>query len=554
MNTNEFVQKVQMAILAVFSVLVMSSAGWAATYYVDATNGNDNNNGTSEVASWKTISKVNASSFQPSDNIIFKRGEIWRETLIVKSSGTFNNPIFFGAYGNGNDPIINGSDIFSNWNGPDENGHYYASCFTQPGQVFRNNSRLTTVINKADLDLNSEWWNDTANMRIYLYENPVNDVIEVSQRKNCLLVYNQDYITIKTIIFEKSNEFNIRVYSGYGTNDGITLNTITSRYSENAGVRFGAKVSSSSVVGSTFYENGGCGIFVLQSSNTGTGIIIARNTTYKNGLLQTLAGGIYVYDSYKVIVENNLVYEESQNGGAHAGNGIWFDESNNGCIARYNLVRNNDKNGIFVEAMTNKVEIYYNISYSNAKAGISISSSSNRPIQNHEIYNNVSFNNSRFGIVVGMVDFGCMDCVKNNIIKNNIAFGNLWRELWAANGGENDGINGSGNVYTNNCFGEEHSDFILWGTNAFKSAYKDWEISYCGSYLCSNSVESDPLFNDAMNGDFRLKKNSQCIDNGTNVFLTEDYWGNGLLGSIWDIGAYEYQKILSPKNLRILKH
>ena len=87
MNTNEFVQKVQMAILAVFSVLVMSSAGWAATYYVDATNGNDSNLETSQSDPWKTIAKVNSSNFQPGDNILFKRGEIWREKLIVQSLG-----------------------------------------------------------------------------------------------------------------------------------------------------------------------------------------------------------------------------------------------------------------------------------------------------------------------------------------------------------------------------------------------------------------------------------------------------------------------------------
>ena len=37
------------------------SDAWAATYYVDATNGNDGNTGLSESSAWKTIAKVNAS-------------------------------------------------------------------------------------------------------------------------------------------------------------------------------------------------------------------------------------------------------------------------------------------------------------------------------------------------------------------------------------------------------------------------------------------------------------------------------------------------------------
>ena len=44
---------------------------FAATYYVDATNGNDINNGLSEARPWKTIAKVNASSFNPGDQILF---------------------------------------------------------------------------------------------------------------------------------------------------------------------------------------------------------------------------------------------------------------------------------------------------------------------------------------------------------------------------------------------------------------------------------------------------------------------------------------------------
>jgi len=48
---------------------------WSATYYVDATNGNDGYDGLSEVTPWKTIAKVNASKFNPGDQILFKRGE-----------------------------------------------------------------------------------------------------------------------------------------------------------------------------------------------------------------------------------------------------------------------------------------------------------------------------------------------------------------------------------------------------------------------------------------------------------------------------------------------
>ena len=58
------------------SHLPIISEAWAATYYVDATNGNDSNNGPSEAMPWKTIAKVNAAVFNPGDQILFKGGRI----------------------------------------------------------------------------------------------------------------------------------------------------------------------------------------------------------------------------------------------------------------------------------------------------------------------------------------------------------------------------------------------------------------------------------------------------------------------------------------------
>ncbi|MFC1615314.1 MopE-related protein [Patescibacteria group bacterium] len=76
-------------------------------YYIDSNLGNDGWEGT-EVKPWKTIAKVNSMSFNPGDNILFKRGEIWKEQLTVSSSGESGNRITYGAYGVGENPIIDG--------------------------------------------------------------------------------------------------------------------------------------------------------------------------------------------------------------------------------------------------------------------------------------------------------------------------------------------------------------------------------------------------------------------------------------------------------------
>ena len=97
----------------VFLFLGLLKVAFATTYYIDATTGNDSNDGISQSTTWKTISKVNNSTFQPGDSILFKRGEIWRGQLLVPSSGISGNPIIFGDYGSGNLPRITSTQVIS---------------------------------------------------------------------------------------------------------------------------------------------------------------------------------------------------------------------------------------------------------------------------------------------------------------------------------------------------------------------------------------------------------------------------------------------------------
>jgi hypothetical protein len=75
---------------------------------VSSSAGSDTNNGTSASTPWQTIGHVNAQSFQPGDSILFKRGDVWNESLVPPSSGTSGNPIAFDAYGTGAAPNLTG--------------------------------------------------------------------------------------------------------------------------------------------------------------------------------------------------------------------------------------------------------------------------------------------------------------------------------------------------------------------------------------------------------------------------------------------------------------
>jgi len=75
------------------------------TYFVSPS-GNDTADGLSVKTAWKSIDKVNNSIFQAGDKVLFEGGQTFYGNMVIKSSGTPENPIIFSGYGNGR-PIIN---------------------------------------------------------------------------------------------------------------------------------------------------------------------------------------------------------------------------------------------------------------------------------------------------------------------------------------------------------------------------------------------------------------------------------------------------------------
>jgi hypothetical protein len=82
-----------------------------ADYYVDSVSGRDSNPGTSPAAAWKTLAKVNATTFHPGDRILFQSGGVWTGQLWPKGSGTAEHPIVIDKYGGDVLPLINGAGL-----------------------------------------------------------------------------------------------------------------------------------------------------------------------------------------------------------------------------------------------------------------------------------------------------------------------------------------------------------------------------------------------------------------------------------------------------------
>ena len=78
------------------------------TFFVDASTGDDANDGLEPARAWKTLDRVNGAELEPGDTVRFKRGEMWRGSL-VPVSGEENLPVTYTTYGEGSKPRLFGS-------------------------------------------------------------------------------------------------------------------------------------------------------------------------------------------------------------------------------------------------------------------------------------------------------------------------------------------------------------------------------------------------------------------------------------------------------------
>ena len=91
-----------------------SSSPKGTIFYVSQSEGNDDSSGKAMAVSgtsgpWKTLARA-STEYQPGDSILLKRGDTWNEQLAPKGSGTPDQPIIIGSYGEGAKPVIDRED------------------------------------------------------------------------------------------------------------------------------------------------------------------------------------------------------------------------------------------------------------------------------------------------------------------------------------------------------------------------------------------------------------------------------------------------------------
>jgi len=534
-------------ILGIFGLAKISHA--ATIYYVDATGGNNANDGISESSPWKTIAKVNSMSFNPGDTILFKRGETWRETLIIPSSGTSGHPITFGSYGIGAKPLILGSTQITNWEQSGTN-IWRATLAVQPAQIWFVNTNGTVKWNwekatSAECISEYDWtWSSG-----YLIVNAPDDPdtryksIEADARKWCVKGkgswgdYNNDWIIVQDLECRYASDISVPTALPIGIGFYTGSNNIIQRCSvsyigklngytpvnENKGMCISFRGNNNIAQNNVVHDCGGHGIEVMGSRSNN---IIQNNEVYNcyHGSIESFAvnGGTQT----GTIIRYNKIYRTADFDTRYSSNNIYVTSesggTNTGAQIYYNVVYNLNTNGIQVRSQNKDTDIVTNV----------------------KIWNNTFYDMFPGSIVAALPNWGGTGAgirLENGAgsvdAQNNIIV------YTQANGWANTALiisNSANKTIDYNCYylgGINVQGYINQSQSystlaAQRIGHPEWD---------AHSISANPLVVDPATFDFHLQTTSPCIDKGVNVELVSDYEGKLVPQEAgYDIGAYEY--------------
>ena len=441
-----------------------------------------------------------------------------------------------------------------------------------------------------------DWFWDTGTDILYLvsgagdpYAAFTDPGVEIGARDNCFDSGSKHYLTINGLTLSKANEF----CADLKNSQNLNFKNCTTEWAWEKGCVVGGQVTAGVdlLVQDNIFRY--CGVNGFSASGASdkafSGLIVRRNTAYQNGTLQfnldgdwdpkhDLTGGIKLWCGGAVCsgvkVYENWVYDngpQSPEETGSRGNGIWYDAFRGAAGARVltfrNLVEGNSKHGTYLE-ISQYISVYNNILYNNAqKTGTTVSYGANIAIGsrvNYDQTEHLVYNNSIYGGLNGIT------CVMKDAttgtttditVKNNIVSGCTYAFSTSVDGPDNDGVLGSGNVYTPNCFGAETpgTDFLRWaeaGVATRYDNYQDWldAANADEDIQTDDNVEADPLYTDPANGDLSLEAGSPCRRAGpnlgskfedgvsrTSVFPSDVVIKkHGLMSSAWDMGAIPF--------------
>jgi len=383
--------------------------GAAETYEVAQRNplASDDGAGTQEQP-WKTISKA-AAAVKPGDQVIIRDG-VYREAVVLKTSGTAQAPIVFEA-APGARVVLSGADSMVGWHKTQDDKAVYdlswpyrfigwSKNMTHPDdryhrligrceQVIIDGYLLRQVLQEEQLAPGTFFVN-FSNQVLEVWDAAGRDLnkvfVEAAVRQEIFQVTG-DYVAVRGLHFcfaaNLAQHGAVVLAGGHDVLEDCTIENMNSSGATFSGVN-------QIVRRCVFRDNGQLGFGANGAHDLRFTESLVENNNTKGFSRGWEAGGD------KLVLCRNAVLERSRFL-RNRGNGIWFDIGNEHCVVRQCLIADNEDSGIFDE-ISFGLQAHDNVIVGNgfaatagawgAQAGISLSSSPESVIERNLILGN----------------------------------------------------------------------------------------------------------------------------------------------------------------------
>lgn len=493
-------------------------------YYVDAVNGNDNNDGLSADRPFLSLYRVNALDLKPGDTVLFKRDCVWNGELVIRDSGTKEHPITVGMYGDGlNKPMINGC------------GEVFATVF------------ISDVSNVTVRNLEiTNYRTDVTDYRSCIY------IMSRTEKVDGIKIQN-NYVHSSTNLYATKKYYSAGFHSfgaiAVGAQNGKSWDSVTVNFEDitienNRVDRInGTGICTYGGVQNAQIRNN------IVSNVTGDGIILGQcfdsvaeyNIVYTSGFggIGNPHVNIWTYNATDTVMQYNESYDCQST--VQDGQGYDIDNDCKNVTLQYNYSHDN-VGGFFLGACYYGEQygtvVRYNISQNDKNtifflACPSLATATYNPDKLlYDIYNNTIYTRQTLTNVI-YNDYYNINYKKYGKIRNNIFY---IEGSPTADWGESD----LAFDFSNNCFYGVETNFIT----------------------DTNMITENPLLLAAGTGKtgrstcggYRLLEKSPCLSAGAVIENNGglDYWGNTVDNSAApNIGAYAGGGVTRPENMNL---
>ncbi|HEY4283865.1 MAG TPA: right-handed parallel beta-helix repeat-containing protein [Chthoniobacterales bacterium] len=575
-----------------------AGSAWATDIIVDQHNprASDQNPGTKD-RPLKTISAA-AARVKSGDHVIIHGGD-YRETVIIKASGTSDAPIVFEA-APGETPVIKGSDIITGWNRvspnvwkanpgpiPTRSNKSDAPSFWRTNdvrQVFTKDGVMLEAIHlrtaPPDALQPGNFFCDRSKNELYVCLKDTQDAnrltIEASVRGAWLLIFG-DYVNVRGLALRHSSTLGIAPWPACvikGNN--VTLDHCSLTWADFVAVSLGG---SNDTLSNCLIACNGCeGI-----GGTGQGHLIERCRVLYNNINRYYfdwhAGGAKLIPNFSNgrILHNEFAF--------NIGVGLWFDGASNDNLIEGNFSHDNEGAGIMVE-ISARNRVFNNVCMANRNPlaadflmpddqpgakpntfktirrggeppngpiyhsgdgrGIYVSSSPET-----KIFHNTSYLNEAEGISVeGPLNNGpgVAMSTHDSVILNNICAYNKGAQLVLRKNGFDAATYGNKSDYNLLVSRGGVLAEAGWGV-AMSRSVKDWQQATGND---EHSLQADPSFAMAAMGDFRLLPISAAAHAATPLTdVTQDFFAQPRPKDAVSMGAFEVTATDYPRPLTL---